>query len=284
MRMGLMLSGIILVLPMAAWAQTAGDINGDGRADQADVTLLSNFLNGSELFSDAQAKRADLNRDRKVDAADAKALDRILNGESPVADEPADNNRTFNASAKKQSFELGLAKVVPEWVRGRWKFTSRIIESSYGGIGQTLDEQITLPGDLSGEYSVYNTSTGEKFNRLCWQVLDYNEDTFSFMERDRNNAGRVVELKLDIINRGVGQSEVRITDRILDVGQTSTVFSNRNGGLLQGIFGMIFGGSMGGDSGVRRGDTSIRTAIMNREPGSETLRIPNTDLSKLRCQ
>ena len=60
---------------LPAHAAAAGDLNGSGSTDRADVLLLRSWLTGeSAALSDRQA--ADLNADGRLDAADLTLLKR----------------------------------------------------------------------------------------------------------------------------------------------------------------------------------------------------------------
>ncbi len=59
------------------WAKT-GDINADSRTDQADLTLLTRFLNGDGLFSDTQTESADIDGDGVITSHDADILKQRL--------------------------------------------------------------------------------------------------------------------------------------------------------------------------------------------------------------
>lgn len=57
---------------------TAGDLNGDGRADAADVRLLRQHLVHTRTLTGSALKAADVNGDGAVDVRDAMALSRTV--------------------------------------------------------------------------------------------------------------------------------------------------------------------------------------------------------------
>jgi hypothetical protein len=102
--------------------------------DQTDLNALTQYLAGDVLWSTDQVNQADLNKDGQVDARDLALLQQRL-GIRPL-------------TAKAKSFEVGVAQVIPEWVRGNWTFTSQVLET--GGLSRMgsppQDEEISLPG------------------------------------------------------------------------------------------------------------------------------------------
>lgn len=61
-------------------AAADGDVNGDGNVDNADVSLLLQYINGIPLPETAQAAAADVNGDGNVDNADVSLILRYING------------------------------------------------------------------------------------------------------------------------------------------------------------------------------------------------------------
>lgn len=59
---------------LSGGAAPIGDLSEDNRVDQVDLTLLTNYLAGTALLSDAQLQAADLNGDGRVDRQDQKTL------------------------------------------------------------------------------------------------------------------------------------------------------------------------------------------------------------------
>ncbi|MBC8120791.1 MAG: hypothetical protein H7Y22_03010 [Gemmatimonadaceae bacterium] len=284
---GWMLGVLSALVPLGVWAQPAGvpglgDINDDGRVDQADLVVLDAYLDGSGLLTDDQTRRADFNADSRVDSKDGNALRQRL-GVASVPERPLDarastdsGSKPLRASAEGATFQLGLESVVPEWVRGTWRFNSTVVEDrGFNSPGGNQREEISLPGDLSGLYNSYKVSTGERLERLCWQVNSYNEERFSFTERLRDGNATVFASTADITNEGPNQAQIRIRTEILDPGRAG------GGSLLGSIFGAIFGG---GGGGIRTGDYNIRTGAMQRSLGSEKVRLQDVNLDALRCR
>jgi len=63
-----------------AVASRLGDVNGDGQVNEADVTLLREYLAGRALLSDGQILAADLDQDGRVTSADLQWLERQVGG------------------------------------------------------------------------------------------------------------------------------------------------------------------------------------------------------------
>ncbi|AGY58337.1 dockerin type I repeat-containing protein [Gloeobacter kilaueensis] len=278
---------LLAVGPLSA--QTAGDLNGDGKVDRADLGLLEQYLDGSGLLDGDQSARADLNGDGVVNSKDANRLRQQLG--IATVDEPTLNGRAssdransrrggYRASASSSAFQLGVADVVPEWVRGSWRFQSQIYDArgGFGGGNNYQSEQLSLPGDLSKLYSTYKVQTGERLDRLCWQVNDYSDARFSFTEQLRDQGGAVYASTADILNRGPGQAEIRIRVEVLDAGS-----GQGGGGLLGGLFGFLFNGGRPMGS-LSAGDYYVRGGPMERVAGSERTRLPDVDLASLRCR
>ncbi|WP_218080273.1 dockerin type I repeat-containing protein [Anthocerotibacter panamensis] len=298
MKFHLVVAGTLLLYSLPLAAKAAGDINGDSRVDQTDLTVLENYLKGAELFSDSQTAQADLNGDGQVDVRDINVLRQRLG--LALVPEPAPPSRTFDAKADqklasqsqrgrgKPSFDLNVADVVPEWVRGAWSFRSRVVDDfGFDSLNRVQPEQITLPGDLSGLYVTVKTSTGERLDRVCWQVNQYSDDRFSFTEQVRDRQGAIYSSTSVIENRGAGQAQITIRTEILDAGRPFTSFGNERRGGLGGLFGLLFGSparSFPSEDSLRVGYYNVRTGLMLRQPGSEQKRLQDIDLNKLRCR
>jgi hypothetical protein len=287
---------ILLAAPALAQSKGAGDLNDDGRVDQSDLTLLEQYLDGSGLLQEEQTQRADLNGDSQIDVRDVNVLRKRFG--LATLPEPFNLQVGQKGSGNKTaSFQLGLEQVVPEWVRGNWTFSSSIYSvegSSFGGAGGgTTDEAVTLPGDLSNLYSVFIVSTGERLDRVCWQVNNYSEKRFSVTEQSRDRSGAVYASTYEIINRSSGVADIRIRTEILNAGSGYYPIEPRNsggGGLLGGLLG-LFGirGSFNTSPSMRgsrliQGDAYVRGGRMFREPGTEKKRLSDVDLAALRCQ
>jgi hypothetical protein len=276
-----------LLIPVAALAQEAGDLTGDGRVDAQDLTVLEQYLSGDGLLAEEQTRLADLTGDGRIDRRDVEVLRRRL-GLAAAPDAPAlsggvrDERRRqpLRATTDRSTFQLGLEEVIPEWVRGNWNFRSTILDvrgASFGASGPPLDESITLPGDLSRLYATYKVSTGERLERVCWQVESHSEERFQFQERLRDSHGAIFASTYDILNRGLGIAEIRIRTDVLDPGA-----AGGGGGFIGGLLGGLFGLRPG--SGLQAGDSYTRGGTMVRLPGSERQRLPQVDLESLRCR
>jgi len=272
-----LISGILLTQLLPAVAQTSrGDLNSDGQVDAADAQLLDQYLKGSTLFSEEQTQQADINGDGTVNSQDRTALARQLNPDAVTADSPTNGVRNFN---------LGVAKVVPEWVRGGWDFNSQIIEG-HGGFasdGYQRGEFISLPGDLSGQYIVV-TNNGERLRRLCWQVDSYDDEHFQFTERLRDSRGGIYQMTNTINNQSTGQAKITIKVQILVAPTGRTLSLGGGGDFLNNLLGSIFGSGGGQQSSFQKGAYYIRTGTMYRRPDTENTRLPNVDLDQLRCR
>lgn len=66
------------ILPLSASATVTGDINGDGSADSADLSLLQGYVLGKEKLTETQVKSADLNGDGKTDVYDVVKLRKTI--------------------------------------------------------------------------------------------------------------------------------------------------------------------------------------------------------------
>jgi len=71
---------LVLVLCTAGWAAESGDVDGNGRVDQADIDLVDRYLRGELLLQDAQIAAADADRDGRITARDRDLLRRRLEG------------------------------------------------------------------------------------------------------------------------------------------------------------------------------------------------------------
>ena len=57
-----------------------GDVNGDGNVTQADLTLVQNYIQGTQALTDKQQKAADVNKDGDIDTGDTFLISRYING------------------------------------------------------------------------------------------------------------------------------------------------------------------------------------------------------------
>jgi hypothetical protein len=289
----LLLSGLLLLSQGVASAQTTGDLNGDGKVDAADVKILEEYLKGSRLLVDQEVSQADVNQDGKVDSKDLDTLRQRLGLVASDSSAPVRTNQPnqrgngdqfpppdLSKEGKTSTFQLGISEAVPEWVRGEWRFLSTVVEERgfSNSMGQTHNEQITLPGDLSGQYQAYSDETGERLERLCWQVLESDTRHFVFTEQLRFQSNSALIRSTATVNRlEPDQAQVRVRVEVLDPGRVG-----ESQGVLGGLLGALFGGGSS-SSPSRAGDYYVRSATMNRTPGTEQRRLPNVDLNRLRC-
>lgn len=57
-----------------------GDVNGDGQITQADLTLVQNYMQGTQALTDKQLKAADVNKDGNINTGDTLLLSKYING------------------------------------------------------------------------------------------------------------------------------------------------------------------------------------------------------------
>lgn len=97
-----------------------GDVNGDGKINSGDATLILRYIVGREKLFDNQIKNADVNLDGKTDSMDALLILRYTIGD--IASIPYDEQKEklLNSSYKRKrtvtegSF-TSTAQVVNEW-------------------------------------------------------------------------------------------------------------------------------------------------------------------------
>lgn len=295
---GLVLGCFILLSPGIALAQAAGDLNGDGKIDTADVTALEEYLKGSRLLVDQELTQADVNQDRKVDNQDLEALQKrlglIASKSSPPVQTKQGENRDKSRKgvtngakeATTNTFQLGIAESVPEWVRGEWRFLSTVVEDrGFNDVGLKHSEQITLPGDLSGQYQAYSDDTGERLERVCWQVNESDDRHFIFTEQSRfPSTGALIRSTANVTRQAPNQAQISVRVDVLDPGRVGRAGADESQGLLGGLFGAIFGQPRAGNQGGSKpGDYYVREGSMTRTLGTEQRRLPDVDLSRLRC-
>lgn len=59
---------------------TLGDVNEDGQITQADLTLVQNYIQGTQALTDKQLKAADVNKDGSINTGDTLKLSQYING------------------------------------------------------------------------------------------------------------------------------------------------------------------------------------------------------------
>ena len=101
------------------FAAAKGDINGDGRIDESDRQILSDYLQGRKTFTDYEKSLADINGDNIVDDRDLDILTQIAKGTySSYGDILGDVNS--DGRLDSQDYDLLLA-----YVQGKVTFTNR---------------------------------------------------------------------------------------------------------------------------------------------------------------
>lgn len=106
-----------------------GDINFDGKFDDADVALAKKALNGVYALSDAQLKNADVNNDGKFDSTDLIIMQRVDNGDAKFSDyrkedpkpEPTptpDDGYAFTFEFLKKGSKYGDVKTLQRLLNG----------------------------------------------------------------------------------------------------------------------------------------------------------------------
>lgn len=73
-----------------------GDVNGDGKINIKDVTLIQKYLADIEPLSDEQKKSADVNADDDVDITDATAIQKHIAEIEPLNGEKTDSDLNFS--------------------------------------------------------------------------------------------------------------------------------------------------------------------------------------------
>lgn len=172
------------------------------------------------------------------------------------------------SSEQSLSTRLEVLQVVPEWVRGTWRYTSIVVkEQGFANLGRYRQEELTLPGDLSAFYYTHYDS-GERLQRLCWQVNRHTDRFFSFTERLRDQRGAILESTAEITRVAPGRSAIRQRTLVLKAGGWTG--TRARGGLFEFADG-------------KSGASHLRTGLMIRDPGTENQPGAGVDLQKLRC-
>ncbi len=72
---------ILMKLPeISASEYKLGDVNGDGQITQADLTLVQNYIQGTQALTDKQLKAADVNKDGTINTGDTLLISKYING------------------------------------------------------------------------------------------------------------------------------------------------------------------------------------------------------------
>ncbi|UFP95761.1 hypothetical protein [Gloeobacter morelensis] len=184
-------------------------------------------------------------------------------------DSTADTELSEPPTASPPALQLGIEKVIPEWVRGTWRYTSIIVEEKgFRNLGRYRKEELALPGDLSPRYYTHYDD-GEKLERVCWQVTRHTSDRFAFTERLKDSRGALLEDVVEITSVKPGQAAIR--QRTVVLKAAGWTGKKRTGGLFE---------HAPGTSGAYH----VRTGVMQRDPGSQGERLQEVDLDRLRCR
>lgn len=232
-----------------------GDLNADSVIDLQDEHLLGRYLQGEVLLSEEQIRRADIDGDGQVDAQD-DALLRARLGIAGAVPHPLLQVGIRSGGSQGTPFLLGVSTLalIPDWVRGSWQFTSTVIEDhGFGTLGSYQSERISLPGDLAGLYAGYRVDTGERLERVCWQVEENTRNHFVFSEHLRDHEGSLIASTADITRHAPGEATIRIRTEVL---KSSPVVAIDLSVLLA--------------MGTHAGDFNVRTGAMQRIAGTES--------------
>ena len=101
------------------FAATKGDINGDGRINEKDVTLVKEYLIDSRTFSDYEFYLADMNDDKQITLTDMVLVLRVSLGEN-VSDGDVLGDVNSDGRLDSQDYDLLLA-----YVQGKATLTNR---------------------------------------------------------------------------------------------------------------------------------------------------------------
>ena len=101
------------------FAATKGDINGDGRIDEKDVTLVKEYLIDSRTFSDYEFYLADMNDDKQITLTDMVLVLRVSLGEN-ISDGDVLGDVNSDGRLDSQDYDLLLA-----YVQGKATLTNR---------------------------------------------------------------------------------------------------------------------------------------------------------------
>lgn len=101
------------------FAATKGDINGDGRIDEKDVTLIKKYIIELITFSDYEFYLADMNGDKQITLTDMAMAIRVSLGEN-VSDGDVLGDVNSDGRLDSQDYDLLLA-----YVQGKATLTNR---------------------------------------------------------------------------------------------------------------------------------------------------------------
>lgn len=101
------------------FAATKGDINGDGRINEKDVTLVKEYLIDSRTFSDYEFYLADMNDDKQITLTDMVLVLRVSLGEN-ISDGDVLGDVNSDGRLDSQDYDLLLA-----YVQGKATLTNR---------------------------------------------------------------------------------------------------------------------------------------------------------------
>lgn len=101
------------------FAATKGDINGDGRIDEKDVTLIKEYIIELRTFSDYEFYLADMNGDKQITLTDMAMVIRVSLGEN-ISDGDVLGDVNSDGRLDSQDYDLLLA-----YVQGKVTLTNR---------------------------------------------------------------------------------------------------------------------------------------------------------------
>lgn len=102
---------ILSVNFVTAFAVDKGDINADGSVSVSDAMLLFNYVAGKESFTDEQKKIADVNADGDVNIADAMKLYNIILGKDTAVEEnPSEKEGNFVITTYGWGHDIGMSQ------------------------------------------------------------------------------------------------------------------------------------------------------------------------------
>lgn len=118
------------------FAATKGDINGDGRIDEKDVTLVKEYIIELRTFSDYEFYLADMNDDKQITLTDMVLVLRVSLGEN-ISDGDVLGDVNSDGRLDSQDYDLLLA-----YVQGKATLTNRamaVADANRDGVINILD-------------------------------------------------------------------------------------------------------------------------------------------------